>query len=296
MNAVAPTETLRGLDLQGTRLAYRERGRGDPIVLVHANLGDLRSWELLEPLLAPHFRVINYSRRFAYPNAPIADGADDPLGCHADDLIALLERLRLGRAHLVGNSSGAFISLLAAQRRPDLVRTLTLEEPPVVSLFLQALPPTPGELAKLLFTSPAALVALMKFGAGSILPATQAFREGRDDEGLARFERGVLGAAAYAKITPARHQQMKDNAGPHRAALLGSGLPIFTPADARGIAIPTQLVRGSDTPSFQRHINQRLAALIPCATDVVIPGASHLVHEDQPRAVAEVIRSFCEVR
>jgi pimeloyl-ACP methyl ester carboxylesterase len=281
------------IDIHGASFAYRMSGHGDPMVLVHANISDMRSWESLDPLLADHFRVITYSRRFAYPNQP-ADLADrDTLAQHAHDLIALVEKLRLGKVHLVGNSSGAFICLLAAQQRPDLVRTLTLEEPPVVSLFLQSLPPKPGELWKLLFDSPAALLELIKFGAGVIGPATKEFQQGHDGAAVDLFARGVLGAAAFAKVTPARKQQMTDNMAAHRATMLGAGLPVFTAADAAAIEPKALLIQGAETPAFQRRINQRLAGLMPGARDICIPNASHLVHEDNPRAVAEAIRAFC---
>jgi pimeloyl-ACP methyl ester carboxylesterase len=250
-------------------------------------------WDSLEPLLAKRYRVINYSRRFAFPNRPASRDDSDPLSQHAADLVALVETLRLGKVHLVGNSSGAFVCLLAAQQQPDLARTLTLEEPPVVSMFLQALPPKPGELFKLLFSSPGALVLLVKFGAGTIGPATKAFQDGNDGVGLEIFARGVLGAAAFAKTTPARRQQMLDNVTAHRAALLGAGLPVFTAAEAQAIETPTLLIRGSDTPAFQRRINECLAGLMPSAKELCIPDASHLVHEDNPQAVAEAIRAFC---
>lgn len=281
------------IDVAGVSFAYRESGRGDPMVLVHANISDMRSWEPLEPLVAEHFHVINYSRRFAYPNVPPDDSVSDTMSQHVEDLVALIEKLGLGNVHLVGNSSGAFVCLLAAQSRPDLVRSLTLEEPPVVSMFLRALPPKPGELLKLLLSSPGALVELVAFGAGTIGPATKAFQQGNDGAALDVFARGVLGNAAYAKITSARKQQMSDNVKAHRATMLGAGLPVFSAADAASIKAPTQLVRGSDTPGFQRRINQRLAGLIPGARDVCIPNASHLVHEDNPQAVAAAIRTFC---
>lgn len=67
------------MDIGGVSFAYRESGRGDPMVLVHGNLSDLRSWVPLEPLVAEHFRVINYSRRFAYPNHPADDEVSDAL-------------------------------------------------------------------------------------------------------------------------------------------------------------------------------------------------------------------------
>ena len=89
---------------------------------------------------------------------------------------------------------------------------------------------------------------------------------------------------------------MMDNVSAHRAAVLGAGLPVFTAAEAAAIETPTQLLRGVDTPGFQRRVNQRLAALIPGAVDVCVPNASHLVHEDNPQAVAAAIRTFCGAR
>lgn len=275
-------------------LAYRESGRGDTVVLVHGNVSDLRSWDVLERLLARDFHVVNYSRRFAYPNRPAEADTRDTFATHVDDLVALIERLGRGSVHLVGNSSGAFVALLVAQRRPDLVRTLTLEEPPVVSMFLQALPPRPAELFTLLFTSPGALVELIKFGAGVIAPATKAFRAGNDHAAIGIFARGVLGEAAYSKLSESRKQQMMDNAAAHRSSLLGAGLPVFTASEARAIETPTQLVHGSHSPAFQRRINRRLASLIPGARDVGVPSASHLVHEDNPEAVARAVAAFCK--
>lgn len=167
------------ISVEGEQLAYRVSGQGVPLVLVHANISDIRSWEPVEGLLAGSFRLVSYSRRFAHPNSPIAPGADDPFEAHVEDLISLIESQDLGTVHLLGNSAGAFIALLAAHRRPDLVRSLSLEEPPVVSMFVRSLPPTPAEMARLLVTAPGAFAAFVKFGAGAIGPATKAFREGR---------------------------------------------------------------------------------------------------------------------
>jgi pimeloyl-ACP methyl ester carboxylesterase len=122
------------MTVRGEPLAYRRTGDGEPLVLVHANLSDMRSWGTIEPRLAGDFEVVAYSRRYAHPNRPIPAASDDQLDTHVQDLIALVEDLDLGPVHLLGNSSGAFITLLAASQRPDLVRSLSLEEPPVVDV------------------------------------------------------------------------------------------------------------------------------------------------------------------
>src|SRR5689334_14772772 len=124
------------IDINGTKLAYRDVGKGSPMVLVHANITDIRAWAGIENDLAQHFRLITYSRRYYWPNEPIADGMDDPWHVHADDLGALIDKLAIAPVHLVGSSSGAFIAMLLARRRPELFTTLILQEPPVLSIFL----------------------------------------------------------------------------------------------------------------------------------------------------------------
>jgi hypothetical protein len=49
-----------------------------------------------------------------------------------------------------------------------------------------------------------------------------------------------------------------------------------------------------EPPMFQQRINQRLAESIPNAMNIRIPDASHLVHEDNPQAVAVAILAFCQ--
>ena len=284
------------VEIEGVRFAYSASGEGEPVVLVHANISDIRSWSTMLPLLVPSFRVVAYSRRHAWPNEPIAEGADDPWSRHVDDLARLIEKLGIGRAHVVGNSTGGFLALLLARQRSDLVRSLVLEEPPVLPLFLSRLPPNPLELLRLACRSPGAAFAIAKFGATTMGPVTAAFQRGDDDEAAKLFVRGVLGSEFAAKVSEERWEQIRANLKPHRAVLLGSGLPSFSEEDARAIRCPTLILRGELTPSFQQHINRRLAELIPGAEERVIPRASHLMHEDNPEGTASAIKAFLQTR
>jgi len=47
----------------------------------------------------------------------------------------IIKRLNLGPVHLIGHSYGALIALFMAYHQPELVRTLVLGEPPVMSLL-----------------------------------------------------------------------------------------------------------------------------------------------------------------
>ena len=76
--------------VNGTTLAYREQGEGEPVVFVHGGISDLRVWEQQLPTVSRSYRAVTYSRRFARPNEDIDPGADDPWPQHVEDLAAFL--------------------------------------------------------------------------------------------------------------------------------------------------------------------------------------------------------------
>jgi pimeloyl-ACP methyl ester carboxylesterase len=285
-------EAVRTARVNGATLAYRERGEGEPVVFVHGGLSDLRTWEQQLPIVGRSYRAIAYSRRFARPNADIAPGADDPMPAHVEDLAAFLREVHAAPAHLVGNSWGGFICLLAAVRHPELVRTLVIEEPPVLPLFGLSAPPRPAELLRLLATRPRTAIAILRFGAGTIAPAKQAFRQGDHDRALRMFARGVLGEESFARLPEARKEQMRENLGTLRAQVLGAGFPALGDADVRGIRTPTLLVTGALSPAFLLRLTDRLEELLPIVERVEIPGASHGMHEENAPALNEAILGF----
>jgi pimeloyl-ACP methyl ester carboxylesterase len=285
-----PTRTAKA---NGTLLAYREEGQGEPVVFVHGSASDLRTWEQQLPAIGRRYRAIAYSRRFAPPNENTEPGADDPMLPHVEDLAAFLGAIDAAPAHLVGNSWGAFICLLAAVRQPHLVRTLVLEEPPVLPLFVST-PPRPLELLRLLATRPRTAIAILGFGAGTVTPAQKAFRRGEDDEALRIFGRGVLGEAPFERLPEARKKQMRDNLGSLRAQLLGAGFPPLGDDAVRSVRAPVLLVTGERTPAVFVRLTDRLEELLPSAERIAIPGASHGMHEENAPALNEAILRFLE--
>ena len=111
----AAFESTRTTTVNGTTLAYCEQGEGEPVVFVHGGISDLRTWERQLPAIGASHRAITYSRRYARPNQDIEPGKLDRLLSHVDDLAAFLQSIDAAPAHLVGNSWGAYISLLALE-------------------------------------------------------------------------------------------------------------------------------------------------------------------------------------
>lgn len=102
-------------------------GDGEPAVLVHGSFGwGPKTWEKQRPL-AETYRLLLPDRR-GFGGSPPEGRVD--FDRDADDVAELLA----GGAHLVGHSYGGVVSLLAAGRRPDAVRSLTVIEPPALGL------------------------------------------------------------------------------------------------------------------------------------------------------------------
>ena len=102
-------------------------GDGEPAVLVHGSFGwGTETWREQRPL-ADGYKLLLLDRRGFGASPP--DGRVD-FERDADDVTDLLG----DGAHLVGHSYGGVVSLLAAARRPDAVRSLVLIEPPAFGL------------------------------------------------------------------------------------------------------------------------------------------------------------------
>lgn len=97
------------------------------MVFVHGSISDLTTWKRQLPAVGETYRAIAYSRRYAWPNEDLPSGARDTMGPHVRDLLDFLRVVDAHPAHLVGNSWGAFICLVAALREPAAVRSLVLE-------------------------------------------------------------------------------------------------------------------------------------------------------------------------
>jgi pimeloyl-ACP methyl ester carboxylesterase len=97
--------------LDGIRLYYEEVGQGTPVVFVHEYAGDWRSWEAQVRHFSRAHRCVTYSQR-GYPPSDIPkDGARYSQDIARDDVLALMDSLKIDRAHVVGHSMGAYTAL-----------------------------------------------------------------------------------------------------------------------------------------------------------------------------------------
>jgi pimeloyl-ACP methyl ester carboxylesterase len=103
---------------------YDELGTGDPLVLMHGGLVDARFFGPNTDALAERFHVYTPERR-GHGHTPDVEG---PITYQlmADDTIRFLETVVREPADLVGHSDGAFVAMLVAMQRPELVKRLVM--------------------------------------------------------------------------------------------------------------------------------------------------------------------------
>jgi 3-oxoadipate enol-lactonase len=88
-----------------------------PVVLVHAGIANLRSWDaMVPPLLAGEYRVVRYDMRSFGRST-----TDDVAFSDREDAVAVLDALGIGRAVFVGNSRGGMVSIDTAIEHPERV-------------------------------------------------------------------------------------------------------------------------------------------------------------------------------
>ena len=110
----------------GVKLYYEETGGGIPIVFVHEFAGDHRAWEPQVRYFSRRYRCITYNAR-GYPPSDVPKEAGRYSQDRArDDIRAVLDALKIDKAHIVGLSMGGFATLHFGFTYQDRARSLVI--------------------------------------------------------------------------------------------------------------------------------------------------------------------------
>ena len=270
----------KSVAVNGTTLHYLEQGSGTPLIFVHGGLGSYLSWPFQLAALAPQYRVVAYSERHHWPNAQNADLSDYTPAQHAADLAALIERLYLAPAVVVGQSYGGLITLTMATRHPRLVRALVIAEPPVFAWFDGT---EKGE-------------KLRTWWMTEVDGPTRAqWAQGETEAGIRVFIDGVSGSpGAYDALPAAIRDRMLRNAQTLEPGMTTVHDTWVTREAVRGITAPVLLLQGELSPAILVHIVDELQACLPHSERVVIPNASHAMWGANPDACNAAVRAFVD--
>jgi pimeloyl-ACP methyl ester carboxylesterase len=260
--------------VNGVALYYEVHGQGPWLVLVHEFAGCYKSWQPQIDVLGAHYRVLVYNCRGYPPSTVPSDVADYSQELSIEDLRRLLDHLGVERTALGGFSMGGSIALNFALTFPNRVRALILAGTGTGSADKQQFTREFSPIADRLEREGVQRVA------EDYLRGPTRIQLLRKDPSMWRkfhadfVELSSLGLANTLRGVQLRRPTMYE---------LEAGL--------RNMRIPTLVIVGDeDAPAVDA--SRFLAATIPGARLVVLPGTGHTLNLEEPAAFNAAMLQF----
>jgi pimeloyl-ACP methyl ester carboxylesterase len=263
----------------GLSLGYDDDGSGSAIVMLHGLSMSRRTWDRFLPDLEGRFRVVRLDQR-GHGESSHAPGTY-VLDTYVSDTVAFLEEVVRSRSVLVGHSLGGVIAHGIAQTRPDLVGGVLLEDPPLYVVDRMRAGLTRNESSSV----------------ASMFPVMQQLsRDMQARNAPLEDWMAMLGRVPALN----GHGTMADVLGPDSTRAMAEAFSrldpeIFTPAIdgnaisgtpdlSKPLACPAVVLRADPAigPAFTATDEERFLRTNPHARVVLVEGASHQIHDEQP--------------
>jgi 3-oxoadipate enol-lactonase len=257
--------------VNGARLFYEEMGSGpETILFSHSYLVDSHHFTLQMQSFRDRYRCVAFDHR-GHGRSEVTQSGYDMENLYAD-AVALIEALNCAPCHFVGLSTGGFIGMRIAIRRPELLKSLILmdtsadPEPEenlkqynLLMFIVRRIGwwPVIGKVTPLFFgkkflTDPARRHEVREW---------KARITSSNKKAMVKFGRGIFGRASVYEELPK-------------------------------IKVPTLMVVGEEDKPTPLSKARRIAEKIPGAKLEVIPHAGHLCTVDEPDAVTQAMERF----
>lgn len=254
----------------GTKIHYLGAGNpeGLPVVLIHGFPFSHAMWEPQIEALKDKYRVVACDVR-GHGKSEAGDGLYT-IELFADDLLGLLDHLKIKQAVLCGLSMGGYIALRVLERAPERVQALVLCDTRSEADANQ------GKLLRA-----AAMKAIQKDG----LPA---FAE--------NFAKSVFSPKTLAASLPcvARVKELMKANPPlgARGALLALAARTDSTPGLPNIKVPTLILVGEDDALTPPALSEAMNKAIPGSELRLIPSAGHLSNVENPAEFNERLLAF----
>jgi pimeloyl-ACP methyl ester carboxylesterase len=261
------------LTIDGRTVHVEQRGKGEPLLLLHGFGESTYSWRQVVPGLSAHYRTIAIDLNgFGYTERPKERAAYSRDG-QLRLILGVLDALKIESTHVAGHSYGGSLTLALAALHPERVRSLILIDSAAVTY--------PDEKKSALAKSR----TLSRLGLGIALRPSAILRSLRKsyfDDSLATLE------TAGAYVSRLAIEGVLD-------AYAGLSLPTPSarpPIDLAKIRRPSLWIWGADDRTVKIEAGRAAAAKMPGSTFAAIKRCGHSPMEERPDEVVRVILPF----
>jgi pimeloyl-ACP methyl ester carboxylesterase len=260
------------VEVDGGRIYFEVEGDGHPLLLIHGGLGSLRMWDEQVPAFAKRYRVIRYDTRgFGQTETEEVEFTN------RGDAAAVLDHVGASSAYVVGQSRGGVIALDLTLDHPDRVDALVSAAGGIAGYepeLPEGVEPPPWDKMEPLW-------------------------EAKDWDALAELETQVWvdgWGQPQDRVDPEIRQRVKDwILANYRAGLAeGKPQPLDPPAAGRltEVGVPTLVLIGTADEPGSVVAERHLAASVPGAQVVELPGVAHMIQLEEPELFTKLVLDF----
>lgn len=253
-------------------ISYNVHGDGAPLVILRGLGRSVSHWLGYEKELGRHHRVITIDLRGVGKTTrpwTITTSIYDIAG----DVVAVLDDLKIERAHILGVSLGGMVTLATGIRHPDRCASLITVNTSIAGMRTLRLTPSAIKFMLSTVKMPHAMVqtALVDMLVGNTCPAD------RRSEVVKAFSDIAKSEGMY---TPTVVRQ------------LVSALRFLPIRQLRLMQVPTLIIYGTHDRFVPNKNSRRLAQYIPHATLQPVDGGGHELTLDKGPEIARVVDAW----
>ena len=260
------------------KLFYEEKGEGEPLIFLHGHSLDTRMWDPQWEVFSQKYHAIRFDFR-GYGKS--TDQSETFQFTHVDDLISLMDFLKIEKAHIVGLSMGAFVAGDMLAMYPERMLSCTLCSGGIRSV------PGPSQ------------------------PMGEEEKSKRDKEieelknkGIEKYKKEwhkilmASGGTQRERMSLPLYHMVKDWSAwqqLHKEVRNYYAQEAWDELKRKGLVhVPTLLVRGENENKYSNKANPKEMDYLSDARFVTLKDCGHMLNMDRPDEFNELLLSFLE--